>query len=338
MRHSAKVAKYSRNMDSNKSRYCGTGVSKRPSHVTVMAEEVARYLNPPDGAVVIDATVGLGGHSEYLLQTYPSISKIIAMDVDCDALRFTKERLAHSKEKITLVNKNFAHVKETISSMGIEHVDGMIADLGISSYQLEQSGRGFSFRKDEFLDMRMDTNLDLRAYDLVNKMKSGELEHILKNYGEEKFARRISNSIVRSRQKKNIETSSELASIVFESIPKRFHPKKKHPATKTFQALRISINNELDNLTKFIEQSVKILKKGARLAIISFHSLEDRIVKNMFRKFDSPCICPPDLPVCSCGKVPSVKIVKRSVIKPRKNEVIENPRARSAKMRVVEGV
>ncbi len=188
-------------MDSDKSDGRGTTVTEQPYHMTVMPEEVARYLDPPAGAVVIDATAGLGGHSEHLLRTYPSISRIIAMDVDCDALRFAEDRLSRNKEKMTFVNENFVYVKETVRSMGIKYVDGVVADLGISSYQLEQSGRGFSFRKSEFLDMRMDPNLHLRAYDLVNEMKSGELEHILKNYGEEKFARRISNSIVKNRQK-----------------------------------------------------------------------------------------------------------------------------------------
>ena len=219
-----------------------------------------------------------------------------------------------------------------------EYVDGIVADLGISSFQLERSGKGFSFNRNEFLDMRMDAGLQFSAYDLVNEMRGEELEYILRKYGEEKFARRIANSIVKSRTKKPIQTSFELASIISNSIPKKFHPKKTHPATKTFQALRISINNELDNLAIFIEEAVKILNTGARLVIISFHSLEDRIVKNMFRKLDSPCACPPDLPVCACGKFQQVRRVTRSVVRPGRREVEENPKARSSKMRVAEGV
>ena len=307
-------------------------------HFPVMAKEVVEYLDLPEGAVVVDATVGLGGHSECLLNKYPSISKLIGMDVDQAAISLAKGRLSASEEKVEMVNRNFIHIKSTVNSLGIEYVDGIVADLGISSFQLERSGKGFSFKKNEFLDMRMDGGLQFSAYDLVNEMKSEELEYILKTYGEEKFARRIANSIVRSRAKKPIQTSFELASIISNSIPKKFHPKKTHPATKTFQALRISINNELDNLAIFIEEAVKILKTGARLAIISFHSLEDRIVKNMFRKLDSPCVCPPDLPVCACGKVQQIRRVTRSVVRPGKSEVEENPRARSSKMRVAEGI
>ncbi len=307
-------------------------------HFPVMAKEVVEYLDLPEGAVVVDATVGLGGHSECLLNKHPSISKLIGMDVDQAAISLAKGRLSASEEKVEMVNRNFIHIKSTVNSLGIEYVDGIVADLGISSFQLERSGKGFSFKKNEFLDMRMDGGLQFSAYDLVNEMKSEELEYILKTYGEEKFARRIANSIVRSRAKKPIQTSFELASIISNSIPKKFHPKKTHPATKTFQALRISINNELDNLAIFIEEAVKILKTGARLAIISFHSLEDRIVKNMFRKLDSPCVCPPDLPVCACGKVQQIRRVTRSVVRPGKSEVEENPRARSSKMRVAEGI
>lgn len=323
-------------MDSKKIR--AADASSEPQeqfHSPVMAKEVVEYLDPPEGAVVVDATVGLGGHSEHILNEYPSISKLIGMDVDQATISLAKGRL--SAEKVEIVNRNFIHIKNTVNSMGIEYVDGIVADLGISSFQLERSGKGFSFNRNEFLDMRMDAGLQFSAYDLVNEMKSEELEYILKEYGEEKFARRIANSIVKSRVKKPIQTSFELASIISNSIPKKFHPKKTHPATKTFQALRISINNELDNLAIFIKEAVKILHTGARLVIISFHSLEDRIVKNMFRKFDSPCACPPDLPMCACGRVQQVRRVTRSVVRPGKREVAENPRARSSKMRVAEG-
>ncbi len=305
-------------------------------HCPVMAKEVVRYLDLPENAVVVDATAGLGGHCEHLLREYPSISKLIAMDVDKNALSLAKDRLCDHLEKIEFVNKNFIHIRNATRLMGVKYVDGIVADLGISSFQLECSGKGFSFKKNEFLDMRMDGSLQFSAYDLVNGMKADELEYILRNYGEEKFAQRISNSIVKSRAKKDIQTSYELASIVSSSIPKKFHPKKIHPATKTFQALRISINNELDNLTTFIEEAAKILKPGARLAIISFHSLEDRIVKRMFKELDSPCICPSDLPVCACGKVRRGKILTHSVVRPEKGELTENPRSRSSKMRVIQ--
>ena len=307
-------------------------------HSPVMAKEVAEYLDLPEGAAVVDATVGLGGHSGRLLREYPSISRIIGMDVDENALEVAGRRLSGYAKKIELVNRNFIHVGNAVRAVGLERVDGIVADLGISSFQLEHSGKGFSFRKNEPLDMRMDGSLQFSAYDLVNGMKGGELEHIFRSYGEERFAGRIAASIIRSRTEKPIQTSRELASLISSSIPKKFHPKKTHPATKVFQALRISINNELDNLVTFIEEAVSVLGPGARLAIISFHSLEDRIVKNAFRRLDSPCECPPDFPVCACGKVRRLKLVTGSVVTPGKEEVGENPRARSSKMRVAEGV
>ncbi len=306
-------------------------------HLPVMAKEVVKYLDLPHNAVVVDATVGLGGHSEQILHEYPSISKLVGMDVDQAAISLAEGRLCASGERVEMVNRNFIHIKNTVNSMGIEYVDGIVADLGISSFQLERSGKGFSFTRNEPLDMRMDAGLQFSAYDLVNGMRKEELEYVMKNYSEEKFAHRIADSIVKSRTRKPVQTSVELASIISNSIPRKFHPKKTHPATKTFQALRISVNNELDNLETFITQAVEILKEGARLVIISFHSLEDRIVKNMFRKLESPCVCLPDLAVCGCSKTQQIKIVTRSVLRPEKQEVEENPRARSSKMRVAQG-
>ncbi|MCY3986460.1 MAG: 16S rRNA (cytosine(1402)-N(4))-methyltransferase RsmH [Candidatus Dadabacteria bacterium] len=306
-------------------------------HLPVMPKEVVKYLDLPHNAVVVDATVGLGGHSEHILHEYPSILKLIGMDVDQAAISLAEGRLCRNGEKVEMVNRNFIHIKNTVNSMGISCVDGIVADLGISSFQLERSGKGFSFTRNEPLDMRMEAGLQFSAYDLVNGMKRDELEYILKNYGEEKFSYKISDSIVKIRAKKCIQTSVELASIISSSIPRKFHPKKIHPATKTFQALRISVNNELDNLETFITQAVEILKQGARLVIISFHSLEDRIVKKMFRKLESSCVCPPDLAVCACSKTQQITMVTKSVLRPEKEEVEENPRARSSKMRVAEG-
>lgn len=307
-------------------------------HSPVMAKEVTEYLDLPEGASVVDATVGLGGHSERLLRESTSVSRLIGMDVDENALAVAGRRLSDYGGKVELVNRNFIHVRNAVRAAGLECVDGIVADLGISSFQLEHSGKGFSFRKNEPLDMRMDGSLQFSAYDLVNEMESGELEHIFRSYGEERFAVRIANTIIKSRSKKPIQTSRELASLISSSIPKKFHPKKTHPATKVFQALRISVNNELDNLVTFIEEAVEVLSPGARLAIISFHSLEDRIVKNAFRRLDSPCVCPPDFPVCACGKIRRVRVVTGSVVTPGKEELGENPRARSSKMRVAEGV
>ena len=203
-------------------------------HSPVMVREVAEYLDLPEGAVVVDATVGLGGHSEHILNEYSSISRLIGMDVDQATISLAKGRLSASAEKVEIVNRNFIHIKNTVNSMGIEYVDGIVADLGISSFQLERSGKGFSFNRNEFLDMRMDAGLQFSAYDLVNEMKSDELEYILRKYGEEKFARRIANSIVKSGVKKPIQTSFELASIISNSIPKKFHPKKNASRNQDF--------------------------------------------------------------------------------------------------------
>ncbi len=307
-------------------------------HKPVLLEESIKYLCPMEDGVYIDATMGLGGHTKSLIEACNNNAKIIGMDVDENALNVARERLAEYQDNIVFVNKNYINIDNTISDLNIKKVNGIIADLGLSSFQLDHSGKGFSFNKNEPLDMRMDASLQFTAYDLVNEMDQSELENIFKIYGEERFSRNISKSIIKNRVSKPIQTSSELAALVSNSIPKKFHPKRIHPATKTFQALRIAINNELENLKIFIEKAIKILKPGGRIVIISFHSLEDRIIKKTFKKFHSPCICPPDLPICSCGNIPNFKIINKSPIRPQESEIIENPRARSAKMRVGEKI
>ena len=218
----------------------------------------------------------------------------------------------------------------------IEEVDGIVADLGMSSFQLDSSQRGFSFIRDERLDMRMDARLRFTAFDLVNEMSVDEISKVLKVYGEERWSRRIAKRIVQTREDKPISTSAELANLVYEAIPRKFHPARIHPATKTFQAFRIAVNHELDNIEEFIGKAIPLLKTGGRLVIISFHSLEDRIVKNLFQNLHSPCICPPDLPMCGCGKKSEINIITRSPLIPSEEEVMNNPRSRSAKMRVGE--
>lgn len=305
-------------------------------HKSVLLEESISSLSPMEDGVFVDATIGLGGHTKSLIEACNCNSRIIGMDVDDSALEIAKERLSAHKDQIEFVNKNFINIDKSLNEFGVKQVDGIIADLGMSSYQLDHSGKGFSFNKQEPLDMRMDPSLQFTAYDLINEMDINELEYIFRTYGEEKFAKNISRAIIKSRESKAIQTSSELAALISNSIPKKFHPKRRHPATKSFQALRIAINNELENLKIFIEKSVKLLKPGGRLVIISFHSLEDRIVKKVFRKLHSPCICPPDFPICSCGKEPEFKIVNKNPITPTENEISENPRSRSSKMRVGE--
>ena len=307
-------------------------------HTSVLVKETIEYLCPIEDGVYIDATIGLGGHTKSILEATNCSSKVIGFDVDEDALAISKSRLSQYGNKVEFINKNFSDIDLVMDELGIEKVDGIIADLGMSSFQLEQSGRGFSFLKDEPLDMRMDPKLQFTAYDLIKEMSFEELRDVIKDYGEENFAKQVAQAVVKSRQSKPIQTSKELAAIVSSSIPKKFHPKKIHPATKTFQALRIAVNNELQNLKTFINKAINLLKKGGRLIIISFQSLEDKIVKSTFKYLSSNCICPPDLPSCGCDKESVIKIITKSPITPGEEEIIDNPRSRSSKMRVGERI
>ena len=306
------------------------------THKSVLLKKSVKYLRPIEDGVYIDATVGLGSHTRQILEKSGFKARIIGLDVDDSSLIIARDRLNPYKNQIHLVNRNFSELDYVISDLGIGEVDGIIADLGMSTYQLEHSGRGFSFLKDEPLDMRMDPKLQFTAYDLLNEMSAEELESIIRKYGEESFSKKISTAIVNTRKSKPVQSSKELAALVSNSIPRKFHPKNIHPATKTFQALRIAVNNELENLQTFIEKAATVLKTGGRLVIISFHSLEDRIVKNYFKRLNSNCICPPDLPVCRCNKRSILKIITRSPVRPDSDEIMTNPRSRSSKMRVGE--
>ena len=308
------------------------------THKSVLLKESIEYIRPIEDGVYIDATLGLGSHTRHLLESTNFSSRIIGFDVDEEAISIAKERLSDYKDNIHFLNKNFYEIDCVSSEFNLDEVDGIIADLGMSSYQLEHSNRGFSFMRSEPLDMRMDAKLQFTAYDLVNEMSAEELSNLFRDYGEESFSKKIAKSIIKSRQQKPIQTSKELAALISNSIPRKFHPKKIHPATKSFQALRIAVNNELENLKIFIEKAVKLLKPGGRLVIISFHSLEDRIVKQSFKELHASCICPPEIPVCACEKESIVKIITRSPVTPGEDEMIENPRSRSSKMRVVEKI
>ena len=308
-----------------------------PVHKTVLLKESIEYLRPVEDGIYVDATVGLGGHSMQLLETSDYRSQIIGLDIDEEALMHAEQHLKPFKSQVTLVNKNFADIDSVLMELGVKKVNGIIADLGMSSFQLE-SNRGFSFSSNGPLDMRMDTNLQFTAFDLLHEMTEEEIEGLIRNYGEENFSKRISRSIVSARKSRPLQTSAELAEIVSDSIPKKFHPKGKHPATKTFQALRIAVNNEIENLKIFIEKAVELLESGGRLIIISFHSLEDRVVKSHFRQLSLNCICPPDLPVCGCEKKSTLKILTKSPVIPGREELSENPRCRSAKMRIGERI
>lgn len=305
-------------------------------HVPVLHSEVIKALKPRDGGRYVDCTVGAGGHAEGILDAAGPSARLLGLDADPEALSIARERLARFGDRVTLVNVNFRHLAEVARQTGFVPADGVLMDLGLSSMQLERFSRGFSFQRAEPLDMRFDPTQPLTAADIVNRASEAELRKMLYEYGEESYAPAIARAIVRRRAIKPIETTTELADLVAGVMgPRRGG---RHSATKTFQALRIAVNRELENLREALPQALEILAKGGRLAVISFHSLEDRIVKEFMRQEASQCICPPGLPVCVCGKQATVRLVTRKPIVPGPEEVASNPRARSAKLRVVEKI
>jgi len=309
-------------------------------HKPVLLKETVELLNIKEGSIVVDATLGGGGHSREILRKIGEKGTLVSIDADNEAIERFKFKVQSAKckveENLFLVNGNFANLGEVLKSLKIEKVDAILADLGWSSDQLE--GRGMSFLKDEPLDMRFDSNQKLTARGIVNEYSREDLERILKEYGEERFAKNISKKIVEYRKNKIIETTGELADIIKSAVPEKYKHGKINSATRTFQAIRIEVNGELDNLKKFIPKSIEALIPGGRLAIISFHSLEDRIVKNIFRENAGGCICPKNFPQCVCGKIPKVKIITKKPIVPEEKELESNPRARSAKLRICEKI
>lgn len=301
-------------------------------HLPVMRDEVVRLLAPRAGAMIVDGTVGLGGHAEAILDAAPEVS-VVGIDLDPEALALATERLARFGERVRLVHGNYRDVAAYLEDLGTGPVDGFLVDLGLSSLQLDRPSRGFSFREDGPLDMRMDPTAGPDAAQLVNTATQSELQTILSRYGEERFAGRIARAIVRARANATISTTSDLAAIVRDAIPRKFHPRSIDAATRTFQALRIAVNRELENLEAGLEAGFGALRPGGVLAAISFHSLEDRIVKGFLRHKALSCTCPPDFPVCVCDKRVEVEILTKRPIVPRDEEVEGNPRARSAKLR-----
>ncbi len=307
-------------------------------HKPVLLKETIKLLNLKEDNAVIDATFGQGGHSEAILNKLGDGGKLIAVDADTEAIENfrskNEEESIGQKKRIFLINGNFANLKNILEALKIEKVDAILADLGWSSNQLK--GKGMSFQRNEELDMRLSKDQKISAKDVVNNYSRKELEKIVRDYGEEKFWKRIVEKIVESRKRDKIKTTEELAEIIKTAVPEKFRRGKINPATRTFQALRIEVNKELENLEKFIPQAISALKSGGRLVIISFHSLEDRIVKNMFRENARGCICPEAFPQCICGKSPVVKIITKKPIMAAQEEVRLNPRSRSAKLRVCE--
>jgi len=306
------------------------------SHVSVLLHETVNSLNiKPDG-VYVDCTLGGAGHTSLILTKLNDKGRVVGIDRDDDALANAHEKI--NDKRLITVKDNFENIKNAIESAGFEKVDGIIMDLGVSSHQLDVAERGFSYMKDAPLDMRMDQTAPLTAYEVVNSYSEYDLVRIFKDYGEERFASRIASKICSTRADKPIETTLELAEIISSSIPGKFKNDGGHPAKRSFQAIRIEVNGELDCIPKAIEAGAEVLNVGGRMSIISFHSLEDRIVKNGFQRLENPCTCPSDFPICVCGKKQIVKIITKKPILPSDEELKNNSRSHSAKLRVCEKI
>jgi 16S rRNA (cytosine1402-N4)-methyltransferase len=304
-----------------------------PVHVPVLLDEVITALQPRPGGRFIDCTVGLGGHAAGILEEISPSGRLLGIDADPDAIKISKDRLRDYGDAVTLVHDNFINLEATSKRYHIHPVDGILFDLGVSSLQLDTAERGFSFHLDAPLDMRSNPEQGLTAADIVNRFSEQELAKLIERYGEERHSRRIARNIVRNRP---IATTAELAQSVGQALAGSTHRGKIHPATRTFMALRIAVNNELQNLELALKQTPNLLRPGGRLAVISYHSLEDRIVKQFMRHAASSCLCPPETVICSCGHVPTLKLISRKVIKPTSLEIESNPRSRSARLRIAE--
>jgi len=306
-------------------------------HIPVLVKEVLEILRCERPGIYVDCTVGAGGHARAILSASPE-SRLIGIDRDEEALEIARENLKEFGDRVILIHDNFINLDRILQETGTGEVDGILFDLGLSSIQLESAERGFSFQKEGPLDMRMDRRESTTAADLINTLPQEELEDLFRRYGEERWARRIATAIVKEREKHPITTTRELVDIIMNAVPQSYKFRRIHPATKVFQALRIAVNKELDNLKEALVKAVHMLKKGGRLCVISFHSLEDRIVKHTFRDLARGCICPPHIPVCVCGRKKLVSLITSRPITPEPEEIQLNPRARSAKMRCVEKI
>ena len=306
-------------------------------HKSVLLEDTIEGLNiKPDG-IYVDGTLGGAGHAREVCKKLSAKGRFIGIDQDQDAIIAASERLAPFKQA-TVIRSNYCYMVPELAARGITKVDGILLDLGVSSYQLDNEERGFTYRVDAPLDMRMDQRQTLTASDIVNNYEEKELYRIIRDYGEDKFAKNIAKHIVAARQVKPITTTGELTEIIRESIPMKMQVKSGHPAKRTFQAIRIELNRELDVLRDSLDGMIDLLDDGGRLCIITFHSLEDRIVKTIFRKNENPCTCPSDFPVCVCGKKSKGKVITRKPILPSEQEMEENPRSKSAKLRIFERI
>ena len=305
-------------------------------HTSVLLEETIDNLHIKPNGIYVDGTLGGGGHSYQIASRLTGAGRLIGIDQDGDAIEAAGKRLEPFADRITLIRNNYCNAREALKQIGIDKVDGIVLDLGVSSFQLDNVERGFSYKYDTALDMRMDTRQSLSAKEIVNEYSEMELFRVIKDYGEEQFAKNIAKHIVNARKEKPIETTGELNEIIKAAIPAKMRANGGHPSKKTFQAIRIELNRELEVLEQSLDKMIELLNPKGRLAVITFHSLEDRIVKNRFRINENPCTCPPEFPVCMCGKKSKGRVVTRKPILPSEEELEENSRSKSAKLRVFE--
>jgi len=307
-------------------------------HISVLLNETIESLSIKPHGIYVDGTLGGGGHSSEILKRLDGPGRLIGIDQDEDAIKAASQRLIDYKDRFTAVKSNYQNIKPVLTELGISKVDGILLDIGVSSFQLDNAERGFTYREDAPLDMRMDKDNPMTACDIVNDYSEMELFKIIRDYGEDKFAKNIAKHIVMARKRKRIETTFELNEIIKAAIPAKIRMNQGHPSKKTYQAIRIELNKELEVLENSIDTMIDLLNPGGRLSIITFHSLEDRIVKNAFRRNMNPCTCPPEFPVCVCGKKSKGKVITRHPIVPSEEELEENSRAKSSKLRVFERI
>ena len=306
------------------------------SHKSVLLFECIEALNIRNGYTYVDCTTGGGGHSLEIAKRMGKDSKLICFDQDTDAIKAAKERLIKFSDRITFVNENFSSLGSVLEDLKVDNLGGVLADLGCSSYQFDTPERGFSYMNDAPLDMRMNKDAPLSAYNVVNEYSEFDLRKIINDYGEERFAGRITAGICRARSESKIETTFQLSEIIKSAIPAAARVNGPHPAKRTFQAIRIEVNAELDVISPMVASAADKMISGGRIAVISFHSLEDRIIKHALKELSTGCTCPRDFPVCVCGKTPKIKEISRKPILPSDEELLENPRSRSAKLRIAE--
>ena len=308
-------------------------------HKSVLVYETIDSLNVKPDGIYVDGTLGGGGHALEVCRRLGEYGRLIGIDQDADAIAAASERLRDYEDRVTIVRSNYEEIQSVLKDLGIEKADGIYLDLGVSSYQLDTQERGFTYREEDApLDMRMDQRNTRTAADIVNTYSEFDLYRIIRDYGEDKFAKNIAKHIVRARETKRIETTGELTEIIKEAVPAKVRAVGGHPSKKTFQAIRIELNQELEVLNNSIDTMIDLLNPGGRLAVITFHSLEDRIVKIRFRNNENPCTCPPDFPVCVCGKVSKGRVITRKPVVPSEEEINGNKRSKSSKLRVFERI